>query len=827
MFKKTKVCTGVLIALGSTLALTSLPTLAQGDRVEITGSRIKRIDAEGSLPVTTIGRSEIEASGAVTVAEFMRSVPFASTGNFRPQSGSSAQSLAEIDLRGLGGDRALVLIDGRRAAKGPMVGDRVDLNIIPMAMIDRIEILTDGASAIYGSDAISGVVNFITRKDFQGIELMAGAHRPSVEGGDRNEASATIGIQGEKGRLLAGASYSERDIIFSRQRPWTVTRGASVYGNNYTTIDPEFGDNFDFTAIPGGCTNTNFYMVGASCRFDFTQVAADEASTKNSAVFARGEYQIAPDWSGYLGASVSRVESFGRYAPTPGYLRLRGDSPNNPIGEDVFLYHRFAAAGNRDNSTDNNYYNLNLGVEGRLFNKVDIDVGLRRSDSRFYEFGRNYIVRPLAEQYFNDGTYNLANPAANDPNVLNAIKAVITRDARFKELEVYANGSMGLFSMGGGEAQLLLGAEYRKETFADLYDSLQEAGVIEGSAGNSSGGSRDVKAFYGEMLLPFTKSLEGSLSARYERYSDYGSDFSPKASVRWRVMPSLQFRASAGTGFRAPSLPVLTQKTTFSAESVVDPASCAVLNPGEEDCQVNTYTIANPSLDSEKSSQFSLGAVWEVTNNVSFKADYWSLKLKDTIREITAQDMVDRSNGSDPRPIPAGLSVTRVGGVITRIDNGYANEGEVKTSGIDLSVATTMQFSGLGRIRNEVRWARVLKYEDGGFDFNGSIGQPKDRAMIVTDWTIGPFRAAWNVNYIGRNELQPNSASDTRRQGGYTTHDLQFGWATPIKGGDLTFGVVNVGEKLPTRYNYDGREFNFNLYDAYGRTVYARYTQTF
>lgn len=829
MFKRTQVCTGVLVAMGGTLLMTSLPTLAQtAERIEITGSRIKRIDAEGSLPVTTIGREELQASGAATVAEFMRAIPFASTGNFRPQSGSSAQSLAEIDLRGLGADRVLVLIDGRRAAKGPMVGDRVDLNIIPMAMIDRVEILTDGASAIYGSDAISGVVNFISRTDFQGIELMAGAHRPRVEGGDRNEASATIGIQGEKGRIIAGASYSERKIIFARDRPWPVVPGSSVFGNNYTTNDANGNDRFNFTAIPGGCTNPNFFPVGASCRYDFKKVSADEAQTKNSAVFTRGSYQITDDWSGYLGASVSRVQSFGRYAPTPGALQLSPTSPNNPLpGQAINLYHRFAAAGNRDNSTDNNYYNLNMGVEGRLMDKIDVDVGLRRSDSRYYEFGRNYIVRPLAEAAINDGTYNLIDPGATSQDVLNAIKAVITRDARFKEVELYANGSMELFAMGGGSAQLLVGGEYRKETFADNYDSLQEAGVIEGSAGNSSGGTRSVKAVYTELLLPLTKTIEGSLSARYERYSDYGSDFSPKASLRWKLLPTLSLRASTGKGFRAPSLPILTQKTTFSAESVVDPVSCAVLNPNQVDCQVNTYTIANPALDSEKSTQYSFGAVWEVVNAVTLKADYWSLKLKDTIREISAQDMVDRSNGTDPRPIPPGLSVTRVGGVITRIDNGYANEGELKTSGIDLTATTTMQMASIGRLRNEVRYSRVLKYQDGGFDFNGSIGQPKDRAMIVTDWTLGAFRAAWNINYIGRNELQPNSATDLRRQGGYTTHDLQFGWQTPIKGGALTVGVVNAGDKLPSLYAYDGREFNFNLYDAYGRTGYVRYMQTF
>jgi len=828
MFTKTKVCTGVLAALGGTLLMTSLPVLAQGQSVEITGSRIKRVDAEGALPITTISREEIAASGATTVAEFMRSVPFASTGNFRPQSGSSAQSLAEIDLRGLGAERTLVLIDGRRAAKGPMIGDRVDVNIIPMAMIERVEILTDSGSAIYGSDAIGGVVNFITRKDFQGIELMAGASNPNVTGGDRDEGHVIMGVSGDKGRIIGGFSTSSRDIVFHRNMPYPVTPGASVYGNNYTTNDADGFDQFNFTAIPGGCTEPNFFTRGTSCRYDFTQVNANEARVKNQAVFVRGDYEIAENWSGYMAASVSRVDSFGRYAPTPGFIPIDIDSPNNPLRgqEPVNLYHRFAAAGNRDNNTDNNYYNINLGAQGTV-GGWDIDFGYRRSDSQYYELGQNYIVRPLAQQAFNDGTYDVVNPSQNPLEVLNSIKATISRDARFKDEELYANGTVGLFKMGGGTAQLNVGGEFRKETFSDQYDSLQEAGVIEGSSGNSSGGDRDIKAAFGELLMPISQGLEASIAARYESYSDYGSDFSPKLGVKWKPMPSLALRGSWGKGFRAPSLPILTAKTTFSAEGVVDPVSCAVLNPGGDDCQVNTYYISNPSLDSEKSTQYSFGGIWEATNWLSVKADYWNVKIDDSIVQITAQDIVDRDNGTDPRAIPPGLSVSRnAGGVITRVDAGYANEGTLQTDGIDITLTGTFPLGSYGRLVSELRWTHVFSFEEGGFDFSGSIGQPEDRAMWVNNWNFGNFSAAWNVNFIGRNEFQPNSA-DARTVGSYVTHDIQVGWNTPIKGGTLVFGIVNIADKLPALVGFDNRDFNFNLYDAYGRTPYIRYTQRF
>src|SRR5690606_25116558 len=184
------------------------------DRIEVTGSRIQRADVEGALPITVIDRMDLELSGEISVADFPRTTTFNSFGPFRPQSGSSAQSFAEVSLRGLGGGRTLILIDGRRAPTAPMTGQAQDLNAVPLAAVERIEILSDGASAIYGSDAIGGVINIITRKDFNGVELTLGVSEPEREGGETEEGSAIMGIAGDRGNLLAGVSYNNRGIIW-------------------------------------------------------------------------------------------------------------------------------------------------------------------------------------------------------------------------------------------------------------------------------------------------------------------------------------------------------------------------------------------------------------------------------------------------------------------------------------------------------------------------------------------------------------------------------------------------------------------------------------
>lgn len=837
MFQRTKLCTGLLVAFGGSMMLGALPAIGQttadpaSERVEVTGSRIKRVDAEGSLPVTVINRDQLAASGATSIADFARSLTFASSGNFRPQSGSSAQSFAGIDLRGLGTARTLVLLDGRRMAKAPNVGDSVDLNSIPMAAIERIEILTDGASAIYGSDAIGGVINFITRKDFDGAEVMVGATRPKNGGGDQDEASAVLGMTGEKGSVLIGISSTRRQMVFTSQRPWGTALGVSTYGNNY-----QLTSTGAITAVPGGCTDPNFYLLpNGRCSFNFNAVAADEAAVSNKSFFMRGDTKINNDWSFYMQGSASKVTSFGRYAPTPGAVLIAAGSPNNPTTgtgaeEDVYLYHRFASAGNRDTTTDNNIYDILGGVRGTI-GQIDIDAGARYSQSKYTELGRNYIVGSLAAAAINDGSYDIFNPSLNPESVVKGISATIGRDSVWKQQEAYVNGSMPVFQMAGGAAAVSVGAEWRKEDYADIYDSLSESGSILGSAGNSAGGGRIVKSLYGELLLPVTKTIDFSVAARYEKYSDYGSDFSPKASANWKINDMIKVRGSVGRGFRAPSLPILTAKTAFSAEAVEDPATCLADGNDPADCasgavepQVNTFVQSNSQLKSEKSKQFSLGIVVDPTNWLSVKADYWNVKITDAISYISAQDIVNRSNGTDSTPIPAGLGLTRdpITGAITRVDNGYANEGTLKVSGLDLNATASYKLGAYGSLRHNLTWSHVFEKNVSGADVLGEVGEPKNRVTLSNGWTFGDFDFDWNVNMIGKN----GSEATGDRVGTYVTNDLQANWNAPWKG-KFTVGVLNAGDKFPSLVAYDGRNFNYYLYDSYGRQVYVRYTQKF
>jgi iron complex outermembrane receptor protein len=863
MFKKSRITTAALLALGGAVLATGVQAqqaASSDQRVEVTGSRLKRAQTEGALPVTVIDRAAIEASGQVSVAELMRDSTFSSFGNFKPQSGSSAQALADIDLRGLGSNRTLVLVDGRRISKAPFSGQSQDLNQIPLAAIERIEILSDGASAVYGSDAIGGVVNVITRKNFNGMQITYGEGNPEVKGGDTMEASVLFGASGAKGRVFAGVSINERGMIFTRDQPGGSVLGVSSFGNNYRLLNAAGAPTGAFRPVPGfDCTKNDFWFTapGAAnntCSFNFNASAANEAAVGNRSVFANGEFNINDDWSVYASSSISNIDTFGRYAATPvqatlaptspAYLAITAATPGlaaaSPRG--LSIRHRMAAAGPRDSTTDATVGSLMIGTKGRLFNKVDVDAGFRVEKYKYLELGKNYIVRPLLEQSLAKvGGYDIFNPFANSPDVLNSFKATISRDDLWNSREMYVTASTDLFKIGGRAVTGLIGFETRKETYADIYDPLSEAGVIEGSAGNSAAGSRDVTSGFFEVAVPLRKDLELTFAGRSDSYKNgpggNGSSFSPKVAARWQPMKKLTVRGSYGEGFRAPTLDALTQKPAFSADSVTDLATCkafgrtpaqcgdanndGVIDSTQPQIQVDATVIANPGLGPETSKQQSLGLVFDATDWLSVSLDAYKIRIDGRITTMSAQTVINRTRNPALGPVPAAFSVQRdaaTGGIIEVI-RGTVNEGTVDTQGYDISARTDFKLGSMGRLQNQLQYSVVDKYTlDGGPNLVGEQGSPKERWSLSNVWTWNRLQTVLTVNHIGAQR-----DIDTKA---YTTANLSLTYRHPTKT-TLSVGVRNLEGKKPELIGYDGRPWNFYLYDALGRQVYFRLSQAF
>ncbi|MGO3445332.1 MAG: TonB-dependent receptor plug domain-containing protein [Pseudoalteromonas distincta] len=842
------------------------------ERIAVTGSRIKRTDLEGSVPVTVIDRAAIDFSGQTSVSDLLRNTSFNSAGSFRPQSGSSAQGVSQINLRGLGASRSLILVDGRRLPKSPSTGNSQDLNSIPMAAVERIEILSDGASAVYGSDAIAGVVNIITRKDFNGIEMRIGASEVSLpeDGGDREEGSVVFGASSDNSSVIGGVSWNSRDIIYENAYEW-VQPGASSFGANWVRPSGYDGIGADGEPSSGGLSSIlsasacdgieNFFSLGDDfCAYNFNATNANEASTSNTSAFLKANYDINDDWRILSHTLVSKTKSFGRYAPSLNDAGvgafMSADSPNNPTNpaspfydapsdglgaREVGYRHRFAALGNRDSQVDNWSTDFMISVEGQIGN-VFVDFGARKNQTKTYEIGRGYLMGSNARTAVDSGDYMLNDPFGtrfttdeqrnNYAKVLNGLNVTTSRIGTFQQEEVFGSAAFDVMEMNGGTLQAVVGLEYRKEDCSDTYDSLSEAGQVGGSAGNSAGGGRNLTSAYFEALFPVMEGLEFTLAGRYDDYSDYGSDFSPKVSVKYDVTEELVLRASYGEGFRAPTLDILTAKPAPGNPSVSDDPSC--LNLGLQagcDVQVSAITLANAEMGSESSEQISLGLAYQPTDWLNFSADYYEIEISNMIRFFGATTILTREQTGDP--IPAGLGVTRLSnGGIDLITQGYANEGKWEISGLDVNLNTTFDFDAAGTLKQTLQFSHQFESKiDGGRNTLKDTGEPQQRASLSNSYAIQDFDFTWNINMIGSQyeDVSQVAGGGVERTGNiatWITHDLQATYSFPT-GTKVSVGMQNAFEKEPQLSSFGGRNYNFDLYDAYGRVTYLRFSQSF
>jgi iron complex outermembrane receptor protein len=494
------------------------------------------------------------------------------------------------------------------------------------------------------------------------------------------------------------------------------------------------------------------------------------------------------------------------------------------------LRHRMAAAGPRDNNTDATIASGLFGVKGRVLNMIDVDLGARSEKYRYTELGKNYIVRPLLEAAINSGSYNIFNPFGNSADVINGVKATITRDDMWDSKEFFGTASMDLFKIGNRSVTGLIGFESRNEYYQDNYDPLSEAGVIEGSSGNSASGSRTVKSVFFEVAAPVLSNLELSLAGRYDKYNDAGSKFSPKVSGKWTPMKQLTLRSSYGEGFRAPTLDVLTQKPAFSADSVNDPVTCVAFGGTPAKCatadvQVDATVIANSQLKPETSKQFSFGVVYDPVSWASVSVDYYNTKIDGRITNMSAQTIIDRTLKPALGAVPSLFSVTRdpITGAITNVTRGAVNEGTLDTSGLDVSFKTDFKLGSWGRLQNNLQISYVDNYSlNGGRNVIGDQGSPKYRINLGNTWTWNKLTANLAINHIAG---QPDPVGEVPTKG-YTTADLVVAYKFPTQT-QLTVGALNLTGKMPELIGYDGRPWNFYLYNALGRQLFVRVQQTF
>jgi iron complex outermembrane recepter protein len=689
-----------LAANGQTPAADDAGAVPKPARVEITGSLIKRIDGEGALPVQTITREEIDKLGVTTAAELMGKLTASSNGLTDGASinvgGYDQKGFNSANLRGIGTSSTLVLLNGRRMANFASPGDDagVDLNNIPAAAIRRVEVLLDGASALYGTDAIGGVINFITRSDFQGAELNAygGATQEGGAGKTALSIAAGYGELGRQGFNVFGVldfqrteslRTSQRDFIKDLRVPERLPHLLSGYTSPANVVltseqlsvlqdqhfqigDHEVSSPVINTSAPNCNPPATLYLpngIGGAdaCTYDYMRDTELYPKSEKLSLLTRaavdlggshqlyGELALSRAKTYYVGSAArasSRTELDYRLVPgleDVGFDQIAWDPDEDDDPKLVGVHARLPEAGNRTSELTSTGLRFVLGLSGEAWG-WDYDVGLNHSVNRVDDKDTHgYLLYDRLNEAIQNGDVDLfgLDPARNKAFYDTIQVNDTVRRSRGAMDSIDFKASRALATLAGGDLALGVGGEFRREETrykpSDLYasDNINNddvAGEIEPTRH-----SRKVAAAFAELVAPLTKEWTVQVAVRHDKYQGVGSTTNPKIGTMYQPIAELKLRGSAGTGFRAPSISDLYRPTVLSATSTLPDPVCMAENDNDLTyCAWNweTHRYSNPDLKPERSRQFSLGAVVQPSRQLSLSVDYWNIRRSDLISEL-------------------------------------------------------------------------------------------------------------------------------------------------------------------------------------------------
>jgi iron complex outermembrane receptor protein len=839
---------GILMATASaawlaTAAMVQAQDTSRVDDIVVTGSRIAGGDR--IAPVEVIEARAMTAAGIADASQIVR-LATANSGSEaqvdqlnQPQSSGTAQ----FNLRNLGLGSTLVLVDGQRWTNSAVVATDgsgfVDINsLAPLIAIARVEVVKDGASAIYGSDAVAGVVNFITRRNVFQPEVTA---RYAVADGSEEsvvEAIGSFGLLG--GDLTLAASHFHRSTLASDERDFTQ---AERYGRAAWTAVTSYGQpgsyfrpsRNGFSPDPA-CGNPAFdsaYLnspTDAFCRLDYSaffDLTPEETRTQLFADYRRpvGDMTLS------LQGAWSATNTIARQSPSlpilARSLTVPASHPDNPFGEAVLFRGRLlgAEAGASQAEFDYRTWRIVGGLDGRFGNgwtwslattssrqHVDYDkpdtIGsaLQNALNGLGGAGCNpatgapgvgacQYFNPFGSAYLGTGTANSA--AAIDSLIgstgLRGAETLITADA---------SSSGEAFAWGGGSVDVAIGAQYRRSAFRHDWSDLVNAGdLLTAGVSPDFEGEQEALAAFAEARLHLGDRIEAQLAGRYESYDGDEGRFSPKAAIRWDVSDALALRASWGQGFRAPS--VYAQAGAQASQPSVFDRGAFVF--------VNTLTSGRADLRPEKSESLSLGALWKPIDGLELGLDAWRFDYADQVVKESAQAIINQAAADTA----AGLTGTDAQGRITRSPSGaltfvqlyFINATSVETQGVDLSARYRGGLWG-GEATASATWTYVDAYDIrlnalaaeasgvGSTNLN-NIGRslPRNRGEFAVGWSGGPNAVTALVHYTDGYANDRSGITDASIAS-QTTVDLLY---SRTVGADLNLalGVVNVADKAP------------------------------
>lgn len=878
-------------ALGAALilGLSSTGALAQEQvqRVEVTGSAIKQIDAETAVPITILKIEDLQKQGITSTEEIVNMLSLNQANQGTSQSvglGTGGASFA--NLRGLGQNKTLVLLNGRRLSNNAIDSSAPDLNMIPFAALQRVEVLRDGASALYGTDAIGGVINFITRNDFKGATITLGADRPKNSVGNSRNVNVGFGfgdLSKSNYNVFGFFDRQTQDPLKASERPELLARSQKISGSTSP------GQYFQTGAVQNpsfpGCGTPDGIPLGdgvtdATCGYLYARKVDLVPATQRTTVYVKGTFQLAPTHqlgveyfnSFDTNATLIAGVPYGNLWMNPGTKYFPGNgitpaptvfaidpafapgagAPAGALPGGVALRWRDTASGGRAEETNNRQDRFVVSLDGSAAG-WDYKTG--------FSFNENTIADNITGGY-TDGTVitpgvmsGIINPfgpqdaagqalltsAATKGNLFNAAGKVFSVDAQ-------ASRELGDWFHNGKPAAVAVGVEHRNEQF-NYTANAPFATLVVASTGFDPAinnvGTRDIDAVYTELKMNVRKDLEVTGAVRYDRYSDFGNTTNPKVSFRYQPVKPILFRGSYSTGFRAPSLYDLNAPQTFTntANNWDDPVRCpggvplpGVSKPGNCQIQFMSLVGGNKQLIPEKSTNATLGVVFEPTANLNASVDLWSIQLKHQIAGLS-----DVTVFGDPAKYAALFhrapdgSLASDGSLCPGPNCGYValltnNLGGVDTNGVDLAATYRLHAGRIGTFTFGGNGTYVNKYqyqnEDGGA-WNQNVGIYSGTGPVFrwqttlnANWALGNWGAGL-VNHYKSGYVDEDPSNTV---GSYSTWDMYGTWQA-VKGLLLTAGVRNMADKLPPYSNQSSTfqvGYDPRFADAFGRVLYLR-----
>jgi len=851
------------------LACVSEETLAQTvlDEVVVTGSYLERDPEKSGSPIEILEADDLRAFGLKGVADITKVLPFNTGSEFNADVFTQNLSVgtSNFNLRGLGLNSTLVMLNGSRQTVSGGVADDgstfVDINaLVPINAVSRIEILKDGAAALYGTDAVAGVVNVITRNGVDGFEAEGEFGTTTRSSQEDLVVRALYGADRERFRTLIAASHLRRSWLPSPKRAFTRGKGLSSFGQPGAFIllspSPTF-PNLPFgldqpqsvidpaCGVAGGALNP--ISPGSdlgTCSFDFSPYYHLVPRERRWLSFASveidvGETEISTE-AGY--ANTTALRGTSPSFPILNLPTVPANNPGNVFGTPALFLGRPLGSDAPENLARHRSetWRVSLGLKGQFRGDWDWNLSAGYSTN-------NHVVRianaladrfdaalngrggPLNNLFFNPFGSALraqsGDATFNDPAVINDFLSDATYDYETSLLTVNGRVSRPLMETPSGPLLLVLGGQLRREKIAgDLDDQFNAENYLFFIGGPDFSGSRNVTAVFSELNIPVTDKINVQTAVRYEGYENGPDSMDPKIAVSWRPRNWVRLRASFGSAFRAPSIFQKFSSQTI-LQNIIDPITGSAVFRG-------VRTVGTEGLKPERADVLNAGMTVFPMRGLSLALDYWSFDYKNIIVKESAQAIIDAD--------PFDTNIIRQAGQIVRVDTNYINAPAVNTDGLDLKGVYDWRTKAGDIFSLSVDFTLINKYviqlipSGPKKDVSGSRNfrtfarsLPKSRSRLGAQWSRDTLAASIFVQTISGYEDDQRGARIDR----HITVDAQvrFGLGNRMATGSsplITLGAVNLFDQdLPdvgTTVGYDSK-----IHDPRGRLVYLRIQTAF